>query len=147
MVGTTKKSVETSCFAWLFKKVRHVCEGGLRGRPMYLATVAWDTSMPSLRSSPWIRGAPQSGLAVFMFRMSSRTSRVTVGLPGAPRRPFQAQYSRNPLRCQAITVSGFTMSNAECQFRQKPESQTQNTRSAEVRRSRPHRDLFRTVSW
>ncbi len=41
MVGTTKKSVETICFAWLFKKVRHVCEGGLRGQAMYLVTVAW----------------------------------------------------------------------------------------------------------
>jgi hypothetical protein len=41
------------------------------------------------------------------------------------------------LRCQAITVSGFTMSNAERQFRQKRERQTQNMRSAELRRSRP----------
>ena len=58
------------------------------------------------------------------------------GLPGVWRRLFQVQYSRNPLRCQAITVSGFTMSNAERQFRQKRERQTQNMRSAELRRSR-----------
>src|SRR5215469_1346966 len=28
---------------------------------MYFATVVWPTSMPSLRSSPWMRGAPHSG--------------------------------------------------------------------------------------
>src|SRR6267142_2260627 len=28
---------------------------------MYLATVDWATAMPSLSSSPWIRGAPQPG--------------------------------------------------------------------------------------
>jgi hypothetical protein len=27
-VGTVKKSVETSCFEWFFRKVRHVCDGG-----------------------------------------------------------------------------------------------------------------------
>jgi hypothetical protein len=30
-------------------------EGALDLRTMYLATVAWLISMPSLRSSPWIR--------------------------------------------------------------------------------------------
>ena len=33
-------------------------------RTMYFATVAWLTSMPSFKSSPWMRGAPQSGLAL-----------------------------------------------------------------------------------
>ena len=31
--GTTKKSVETNCFAWLFRKVRHVWEGGFPDEP------------------------------------------------------------------------------------------------------------------
>ena len=34
-VGTTKKSIETNCFAWLFRKVRQVWEGGFRSRAMY----------------------------------------------------------------------------------------------------------------
>jgi hypothetical protein len=86
-----------------------------------------------------MRGAPQRGLAVLIFRISSRTSRFTAGLPAVPRRLFHVQYSRNPLRCQAITVSGFTTSNAKRQFRQKRERQTQNIRSAELRRGRPLR--------
>jgi hypothetical protein len=52
MVGTTKKSVETSCGTWLFRKVRHVWEGGFRCRAMYLVTVVWQTSIPSLVTSP-----------------------------------------------------------------------------------------------
>jgi hypothetical protein len=31
---------------------------------MYFATVDWLTVMPSFRSSPWIRGAPQKGIGV-----------------------------------------------------------------------------------
>src|SRR6516162_4031634 len=80
---------------------------------MYLATVSWDTSIPSLSSSPWIRGAPQSGLAVLILRIHCRTSPSIAGLPGSPCRLFHRQYQRNPLRCQAITVSGFTISSAE----------------------------------
>src|SRR5207344_760890 len=35
-------------------------------RAMYLATLVWPTSMPSLRSSPWILGAPHNGLAMLI---------------------------------------------------------------------------------
>jgi|ERR1700693_3345710 hypothetical protein len=52
---------------------------------MYFATVAWLTSMPSLRSSPWIRGAPQSRLALRIRRIRSRISRSTEGLPDLER--------------------------------------------------------------
>ena len=38
---------------------------------MYLATEVWPTSMPSLRSSPWMRGAPQRGFARLISRISS----------------------------------------------------------------------------
>jgi len=51
-VGTTKNSVETSCGTWLFRKVRQVWEGGFLSRAMYLATVVWETSIPSLAISP-----------------------------------------------------------------------------------------------
>src|SRR5258706_12076273 len=40
--------------------------------------------MPSLRSSPWIRGALHSGLAMLISRISRRTSIGTIGRP--PRR-------------------------------------------------------------
>src|SRR4051794_29889788 len=78
---------------------------------MYLATEVWPTSMPSLRSSPWMRGAPQSGLARLIFRISRRISGGTLGLP-ARRRDFQRQKERKPARCHRITVSGSTIVSA-----------------------------------
>jgi hypothetical protein len=42
------------------------------------------------------------------------TSRDTEGRPTAWRL-FHRQYSRNPCRCQAITVSGLTITSADCQ--------------------------------
>jgi len=44
-------------------------------------------------SSPWIRGAPQSGLATLICRIRSRTSRSTEGRPDLER---QRQNNLNP---------------------------------------------------
>src|SRR6202166_2167334 len=67
--------------------------------------------MPSLSNSPWIRGAPHSGLAMLISRISLRISGGTVGRP--PRhRDLQRQYDLNPARCHFITVSGFKIANA-----------------------------------
>jgi hypothetical protein len=96
----------------------------------FTAGVAWDTSIPSLSSSPRIRGAPQSGFVRLILRMSSRAPFANAGLPGCPWRLFQVQYSRSPLRCQAITVSGLTMASAECQPDQRRISHVQKSRSA-----------------
>ena len=52
---------------------------------------------------------PRRGLALLMFRISSRISGATLGRPGLRRRLFQVQYRLNPQRCQRMTVSGFTM--------------------------------------
>src|SRR5450755_3814425 len=41
--------------------VRHPWLGGTRRLTMYLATLDCATSNPSLRTSPWMRGAPQRG--------------------------------------------------------------------------------------
>jgi len=48
---------------------------------MYLATVVWPTSMLSLSSSPWILGAPQSGLARLMSRINFLMSADSFGRP------------------------------------------------------------------
>ncbi|OKO66807.1 hypothetical protein AC630_41300 [Bradyrhizobium sp. AS23.2] len=54
--------------------------------------------MPSLRSSPWILGAPHNGLAMLISQISRRISNSTVGRP--PRfRDFQRQYALKPARC------------------------------------------------
>jgi hypothetical protein len=80
-------------------------------------------STPSLRNSPWMRGAPQSGLSRLILRISLRTSFDTGGRPGWPRRTFQVQNNRNPLRCQAMTVAGLTMHRAERHSAQAPQNQ------------------------
>ena len=54
---------------------------GLLCLAMYLATEVWPISMPSLRSSPWIRGAPQRELARLMSRINWRILSGTFGLP------------------------------------------------------------------
>jgi hypothetical protein len=67
---------------WFFKNAFQVGEGGLVGRMRYLSTVDWATSIPSLPSSPTIRGEPHPGLALEILRIRSRTSMGTFGLPG-----------------------------------------------------------------
>src|SRR3954465_6325706 len=111
MVFGTHRSIETIPSAWLRRNVLQPCDGGRLRHAMYLAAEVWPTSMPSLRSSPWTRGAPQSGLARLISRISRRISGATLGLP-ACRRDFQRQKERNPARCQRITVSGSTIVSA-----------------------------------
>src|SRR5260221_991572 len=97
--------------AWLRRNVLHPCQGGTLLRTIYLATLVWPTSMPSLRSSPWILGAPHNGLAPLIWRISWRISTVTAGRPQR-RFDFHRQYDLNPARCQRITVSGRTIASA-----------------------------------
>jgi hypothetical protein len=68
--------------AWLRRNVRQVCDGGPRRRIMYLETVDSAISNPSLSSSPWMRGAPHNGFSLLIRWMSSRSSRLILGLPG-----------------------------------------------------------------
>src|SRR5262249_4125179 len=49
---------------------------------MYLLTLLSAISMPSLSSSPWIRGAPQEGFSRHILRIRSRSSREMTGRPG-----------------------------------------------------------------
>jgi hypothetical protein len=81
-VGTTKESTDTMSFTWLAKNARHVGEGGFLDRAMYFSTVAFATWMPSLESSPTMRGEPQCGLALDISRMRSWTALASLGLPG-----------------------------------------------------------------
>src|SRR5258705_647153 len=72
----------------------------LRGRApprLYLATLVWPISMPSLRSSPWILGAPHNGLAMLISRISRRISNGAIGRPQRCR-DFQRQYDLKPVR-------------------------------------------------
>ena len=99
---------------------------------MYLVTLLSPMLMPSFSNSPWMRGAPQVGFSRDILRISSRVSRAIAGRPGCPRRTFQVQNKRKPLRCQATTVSGLTMTNAERQSRHIRDSEAQRRRSMEI---------------
>jgi hypothetical protein len=99
-------------------------------------------SMPSLSSSPWMRGAPHSGFSRLIVRISFRTSLEIGGLPDRPWRTFQVQNRRKPLRCHAITVSGLTMTM--------PERQSAQTRVIHDQKSRfagQFRSLHRTLEY
>ncbi len=76
-----------------------------------------------------MRGAPQPGFSRLMRRISARTSSDIAGRPGLPCWTFQVQNNRNALRCQAMTVSGFTMTRAERHSLHTCDSPTQNKRS------------------
>src|SRR3984893_10480667 len=111
IVGTTNISIAAIPSAWLRRNVLQPWDGGSRRLTMYLATLVCPISTPSLTSSPWIRGAPHSGLAMLISRISLRISNGTVGLP--PRAfDFQRQYNRKPERCHLTTVSGLTIASA-----------------------------------
>lgn len=73
-------------------------------------------AMSQVRSSP--RGAPHSGFSRLILRTSSRVSFQIGGRPGGPRRTLQVRKSRKPFRCQAMTVSGFTITTADRQSAQ-----------------------------
>ncbi len=90
-----------------------------------------ETSNPSFRSSPCIRGAPHVGFSRAMRRIRLRTSTSTLGRPRG--RDFLFQYQRNPLLCHCTTVAGLTMTSAPLHFGHRFRSNTQNPRSTHVR--------------
>ena len=82
-------------------------------------------------SSPWMRGAPQSRFATLMSRIRRRISSGILGRP--PReRDFQRQYSRKPVRCHRMIVSGWTMAMAANTDGNRRYSHTKSNRSATV---------------
>src|SRR5258708_33500770 len=101
VVDTTNRSIAAIPSACLRRNVFDPWDGGPRRLAIYLATLVCPISMPSLSNSPWIRGAPHSGLAMLISRISLRISGGTVGRP--PRRlDFQRQYALKPARCQRM---------------------------------------------
>jgi hypothetical protein len=96
MVGTTNRSIAAMPFAWLRRNVFQPCDGGALLGTIYLATLVCPTSIPSLSSSPWIRGAPHKGLVMLISRINWQMS---VGTAGRPRRrlDFQRQNNRKPV--------------------------------------------------
>src|ERR1019366_3472866 len=76
--------------------------------------VVSDTLKPSMRSSPWMRGAPQPGLSATIRKINARICWEILRPPPTGFRTLQsmAQYSLKPNRCQRTTVSGRTIRSA-----------------------------------
>ena len=88
MVGAMNKSMPAMSGAWLRRKVR-----SLAWWPTslgHLAALDCATSNPSLISSPWMRGAPQSGFSMLIRRINTRRSVSICGRPPGER-AFQRQ--------------------------------------------------------
>src|SRR6185369_5543139 len=100
----TKKSTETRSFTWFYRNARHVGDGGFLVLTMYLSTVDLATSIPSLASSPTMRGEPQRRLVVDISRIRSRTASSSAGRP-AGLRDNRAQCSRNLLASSATRTA------------------------------------------
>src|SRR5215470_468559 len=81
---------------------------------IYLATLVWPISMPSLRSSPWILGAAQNGWRCSSFGSAGEFS--TVQLLGRSGASISSATDLKPARCQPMTVSGFTIVSALTAF-------------------------------
>ena len=79
-----------------------------------------------------VRARPTADSRGLIVRISFRTSSKVGGRPGRPWRTFQVLYSRKPLQCQPITVSGLTMTKADRQSLQAPLSHAHRSRSADV---------------
>src|SRR5215831_13721556 len=77
-------------------------------------------------------GAPQSGFSRLIVRIKSRTCFGTLGRPGFPRRIFQVQNKRKPLRCQPTTVAACMMKTADFQSCQTAHNHAHKSRSAGV---------------
>ena len=135
IVGTTKKSIAVVPSAWFFRNVFQDCDGGLRRRTMYFATVDRAISMPNFSSSPWIQGAPYNGLSRLISRMRFWMSLRIRGLPGTPR-DFQRQKARKLRRCQRTTVSGRTIATASNRLGNSRQTQSNTARSPAVKRNR-----------
>ena len=131
---------------WFRRKVFHDCDGGLRFLAMYLATVDWATWIPSIRSSPWMRGAPHRVLVRLISRIRSLISLGIPGLPGTPR-DFNRQKALKRRLCQRTRVSGRTMTIELRRLGQSRYSQTNKNRSAVDKRVRPGALRCKTLSW
>src|SRR5258708_2192616 len=83
---------------------------GSRGaRFIQRETVRSETSNLSMRSSPWMRGAPHIGFSTTIRKINSRPSFDVCCLPaGLLTLEISFQYKRNPPLCQRTTVSGVT---------------------------------------
>jgi len=105
-------------------------DGGFVLLGIHRDTVRSETSIPSLRSSPWTRGAPHSGFEFAIFRINSRISRSVPGRPGPLEWDRRVQQEAKRFRCHRRTVSGLTMRSVSFQRSQDCDKRIQKRRSS-----------------
>src|SRR5580692_1768213 len=150
MVGTVKKSMAAIASRWFRRKTsqRLARSGSFGARFIQREMVLSERSKPSMRSSPWIRGAPQVGFSAIIRKIKSRTS-FGVGLLPTCFRTLEIirQYIRKPVRCQRTTVSGVTMSRECFQSDQTRRATTQKSLSMRLRVGRGCRRFSVKSCW
>src|SRR5215831_13571930 len=114
-VTTVKKSQATITLAWFRTKVSHRCWGpGVRTGPptcKYFSTVRGETRIPSFNcNSLAMRSSAHVTFSTAICRINCRRFFDKPGLPVGL--DFQRQNSRNPLRCQRMSVSAWTCTRA-----------------------------------
>jgi hypothetical protein len=129
-VGTVKKSQATMSLTWSAKRACHVGDGGFQTRGRYFSTVDFDTVMPSVRSSPTMRGEPHVGFVRHISWSKSRTSLAIGKRPVLPLWLKRRQPSRNRFFGQASTVRGWTNAKVCYPPDQSRENHAQKHRSA-----------------
>jgi len=116
---------------------KHCCENAIGQESTEQGQLSLYQSDRSFREPQLLR---------LIIRIRSRISCGILGRPGLPRRTRHVQNRRNPLRCQASTVSGWTIISTSSHRAQTRFIQTQKARSALVSRRRFGADRRRTAS-
>ena len=135
---------------WFRRKAsqRWAGSGSLGARFIQREIVLSQRSKPSIRSSPWMRGAPQAGFSTTIQKINSRTP---FGVGFLPTRvltlEISFQYKRKPARCQRITVSGVTTIRACSHPDQNRRTATQNNLSNGLRQGRRRRRFNTASCW
>lgn len=87
------------------------------------------TWIPSVRNSPWMRGARHNGFAAALLSTKARIVAVTLGRPGPDGFERRTQRRRSHWRCHRSTVSGRTSTKAMRHSRHLLASRIQKSRS------------------
>jgi hypothetical protein len=86
-------------------EVLRLWDRGLRRRGMYRDTVASETLKPSMRNSPWMRGAPRVG---FSRAMRTTSARISASIGARPPRYRLFQVASPTPRMETPTIARST---------------------------------------
>ena len=119
-------------FPVITEKGWRLAGSGSRGaRFIQREIVRSETSKLSMRSSPWMRGAPHVEFSTTIRKINSRTSCDICRRPtGLLTLEISFQYKRNPALCQRTTVSGVTTMRDCCHPDQDRRTATQKSLSS-----------------